>query len=140
MISTDNAHSVHPNHPEKTDPVNRPVMNGGIVIKYSSDQKYTTDGVSGALMRRICEMAQVPYQIFTNRSDMPGGSTLGRISSAQVPVRSVDIGLAQLSMHASYETAGAKDTAYLAEAARVFFTSSFREEQDGVLEIIPNNQ
>ena len=131
MVSADNAHCIHPNHPEKADPVNRPRMNAGIVIKYSSDQKYTTDAVSAAVVRRICEKADVPYQIFTNRADMPGGSTLGRISIAQVPVRAVDVGLAQLAMHSSYEVAGAKDTAYLAEAARVHFSSSFREGRDG---------
>ena len=135
MISADNAHSIHPNHPEKADPVNRPVMNGGIVIKYSSDQKYMTDAVSGAIMRRVCEKAGVPYQIFTNRSDMPGGSTLGRLSSAQVPVRTADIGLAQLSMHASYETAGVRDTFYLAKAANLFFSVSMREERDGTIRV-----
>lgn len=131
MVSADNAHSVHPNQPDKADPTNRPYMNGGIVIKYSANQKYTTDAVSGAIFRTICERAKVPYQVFANRSDMIGGSTLGNISNTQVALNTVDIGLAQLAMHSPYETAGCKDTAYLAEAARVLFSSSVCGSGDG---------
>lgn len=131
MISADNAHAVHPNHKDKADPTNRPYLNGGIVIKYSANQKYTTDAVSGAVMRAICERAGVPYQTFANRSDMIGGSTLGNISQSQVPLYTVDIGLPQLAMHSPYETAGAEDTASLARAARVFYSSSFESRGDG---------
>ena len=131
LVSADNAHAVHPNHPEKSDPTNRPYLNKGIVIKYSANQKYTTDAVSGAIMRAICKKASVPYQTFTNRSDMLGGSTLGNISQNQVALNTVDIGLPQLAMHSPYETAGAKDTAYLAEAARVLFSSSVEGAGDG---------
>lgn len=136
MISADNAHAVHPNHAEKADPTNRPYMNRGIVIKYSANQKYTTDGVSGAVMRAICKKAEVPYQTFTNRSDMLGGSTLGNISQAQVALNTVDVGLPQLAMHSPYETAGARDTAYLIEAARVLFSSSFEGNGDGNYRLI----
>lgn len=136
MVSADNAHAVHPNHAEKADPTNRPYMNRGIVIKYSANQKYTTDGVSGAVMRAICKKAEVPYQTFTNRSDMLGGSTLGNISQAQVALNTVDIGLPQLAMHSPYETAGARDTAYLIEAARVLFSSSFEGNGDGNYRLI----
>lgn len=121
MISADNGHSVHPNHPEKADPVNRPVMNQGIVIKYNANQKYCTDAVSGAVFKEICRKADVPYQVFVNRSDIAGGSTLGNISNTQVAVLAVDIGLAQLGMHSPYETAGIKDTAYLIRAVQEFF-------------------
>jgi aspartyl aminopeptidase len=131
LVSADNAHSVHPNHPDKADPTNRPYMNKGIVIKYSANQKYTTDAVSGALFRTICKKAEVPYQTFTNRSDMLGGSTLGNISQAQVALNTVDIGLPQLAMHSPYETAGTKDTAYLIEAAKVLFSSSIESIGDG---------
>ena len=130
------AHAVHPNHAEKADPTNRPYMNRGIVIKYSANQKYTTDGVSGAVMRAICKKAAVPCQTFTNRSDMLGGSTLGNISQAQVALNTVDIGLPQLAMHSPYETAGARDTAYLIEAARVLFSSSFEGNGDGNYRLI----
>ena len=136
MVSADNAHAVHPNHAEKADPTNRPYMNRGIVIKYSANQKYTTDGVSGAVMRAICKKAEVPCQTFTNRSDMLGGSTLGNISQAQVALNTVDIGLPQLAMHSPYETAGARDTAYLIEAARVLFSSSFVGNGDGNYRLI----
>lgn len=121
MVSADNAHALHPNYTDKTDPVNRPVLNGGIVIKYNANQKYCTDGVSAAIFKDICDRAEVPYQIFVNRSDMAGGSTLGNISNTQVPMKTVDIGLAQLAMHSVYETTGAKDTESLAKAAAVLF-------------------
>lgn len=131
MVSADNAHSVHPNHADKADPTNRPYMNKGIVIKYSANQKYTTDAVSGAIFRKICRKADVPYQTFTNRSDMLGGSTLGNLSNQQVALNTVDIGLPQLAMHSPYETAGVKDTAYLIEAARVLFSSDISSVGDG---------
>ena len=121
MVSADNAHALHPNHTDKTDPVNRPVINGGIVIKYNANQKYCTDGVSAAIFKDICDKAGVPYQTFVNRSDMAGGSTLGNISNTQVPMKTVDIGLAQLAMHSVYETAGVKDTENLAKAAAELF-------------------
>lgn len=131
MVSLDNAHAVHPNHPEKADPASRPFMNGGIVIKYDAGKKYTTDAVSGAIFRAVCKEAGVPFQTFANRSDMPGGSTLGHLSQSQVSVNTVDAGLAQLAMHSPYETAGAKDTAYLAEAARVLFSCSVENKGGG---------
>ena len=131
LVSADNAHAVHPNLTDKADPTNRPYLNQGIVIKYSANQKYTTDAVSGAIMRAICRQADVPCQTFTNRSDLLGGSTLGNISQSQVSLNTVDVGLPQLAMHSPYETAGAKDTAYLAEAARVLFSSSVEGTGDG---------
>ena len=131
MISADNAHAVHPNHPELEDPSHRPVPNGGIVIKYSANQKYTTDAVSGAVMKEICRKAGVPVQIFYNRSDLPGGSTLGNISTTQLSLNTVDIGLAQLAMHSAYETAGVKDTEYLARASEVFFSGALTGTGDG---------
>ena len=135
MVSADNAHAVHPNHTEKADPTNRPYLNGGIVIKYSANQKYTTDAVSGAIFRELCHMAEVPVQEFHNRSDMIGGSTLGNISGAQVPINTVDIGLPQLAMHSAYETAGAKDTEYLIKAAQTLFSTSIRTDGDGCYRI-----
>jgi len=121
LISADNAHAVHPNHPEKADPTNRPYLNRGIVIKYHGSQKYATDAVSSAEMKRICKEANVPFQTYANRSDILGGSTLGNISTAHVSVSSVDIGLPQLSMHSAVETAGVKDTKYAVEAFKVFY-------------------
>ena len=120
-ISADNAHALHPNHPEKADAANRPVLNGGIVIKYHGSQRYATDAFSAAVMKDICNRAGVPYQAYANRSDIAGGSTLGNISTAQVSVNTVDIGLAQLAMHSSYETAGAEDVDHLIRALRTFY-------------------
>lgn len=121
MLSADNAHAVHPNHKEVADPVNRPYMNEGIVIKHSANQKYCTDGVSAAIFKDLCREAGVPFQTFTNRSDILGGSTLGNISNTKVALNAVDIGLPQLAMHSPYETAGVKDTRYLIQAAEKFF-------------------
>lgn len=73
------------------------------------------------MFKDICKQADVPYQTFTNRSDMAGGSTLGNISNTQVALNTVDIGLPQLAMHSPYETAGVKDTEYLLKAAKAFF-------------------
>ena len=123
MVSADNAHAVHPNYSDKCDPTNRPYVNGGIVIKHSANQKYTTDAVSCAVMKMICEKAEVPVQMFHNRSDMLGGSTLGNISNSQVAINTVDIGVAQLAMHSPYETGGVKDTLYLIKAAEQFYNS-----------------
>ena len=123
LISADNAHAIHPNHPELADAANAPVMNGGIVLKFNANQRYTTDGVSAAVVRAICQKAEVPVQTYCNRADMPGGSTLGNISLSQVAVLSADIGLPQLAMHSCYETAGVKDIAYLVDAITAFYSA-----------------
>lgn len=121
MLSADNAHAVHPNHADKADPGNRPHLNQGIVLKFNANQKYCTDGISAAMFRDICRTADIPVQIFVNRSDMAGGSTLGNISNTQVALNTADIGLPQLAMHSPYETAGVLDTEYLIRAAEIFF-------------------
>jgi len=110
LLSADNAHAVHPNHPDKCDPTNRPYLNGGVVLKFHGGQKYTTDGCSAALVTRLCRRSGIPLQTFANRSDMAGGSTLGNISTAHVSVPSADVGLPQLAMHSPFETAGVRDT------------------------------
>ena len=121
LLSADNAHAVHPGHPEKADPTNRPVLNGGVVLKFHGSQKYTTDAVSAAYVRLLGKQADVPVQTYTNRSDILGGSTLGNISTAHVSVPSADIGLPQLAMHSAVETAGMKDTAYAIALMREFY-------------------
>ena len=121
LVSADNAHAVHPNAPEKADPVNRPVMNGGLVLKRNANQTYTTDAVSAASFRELCRANRIPVQEYTNRSDERGGSTLGNISNTQVSVSAVDIGLGQLAMHSVCETAGAKDLAYLIAFAKAYY-------------------
>lgn len=121
MISADNAQAMHPNYTEKADPVNRPVLNGGIVVKYNANQKYCTDGISAAVFRELCKEAGVSCQTYVNRSDMAGGSTLGNISNTQVALNTVDVGLPQLAMHSPYETAGVKDTWDFCRAAELFY-------------------
>ena len=132
MVSADNAHAVHPNHPEYADKVDRPAINGGVVIKYNANQRYTTDAVSAAVFGEICRRAEVPVQRYSNRADLPGGSTLGHISMAHVSVRMLDIGLAQLAMHSAFETAGARDTAFLARAAAAFYGSLCSPDSEGI--------
>lgn len=121
LLSADNGHAVHPNHPEKSDPTNRPYINGGVVLKFQGSQRYTTDGFSAAAVRDICREHGIPMQTFENRADIPGGSTLGNISTAHVSIPSADVGLAQLAMHSAFETAGVKDTAAMAELVKWFF-------------------
>lgn len=135
VISADNAHAVHPNHPEFADPQNRPFMNQGIVIKYNGDERYATDGMSEAVFKRVCKSSGVPTQTFANRSDLMGGSTLGNLSTSQLSVSTVDIGLPQLSMHSSYETAGAMDTLYFERAAAEFYRTKIDSVGDGVVTI-----
>ena len=136
MVSADNAHAVHPNHPEKYDDLNRTVMNGGVVIKHNANQKYTTDAVSDAIFSEICAKAGVPVQHFANRSDIPGGSTLGNLSNAHVSMNTVDIGLAQLAMHASYETAGCADVDYMIRALRQFYKTDIITSADGEYQLV----
>ena len=127
MLSADNAHAVHPNHPSKTDVNNCVYINEGVVVKSHAGQKYTSDAVSIAIFKGLCKNVNVPVQFFANRSDVVGGSTLGNIAMAQVSMNSVDIGLPQLAMHSSYETAGIKDTYYMIKVMEEFFNSHIEE-------------
>ena len=125
IISSDNAHALHPNHPEKADPTNMVYMNKGIVVKHQAGLNYTTDALSEAIFKKICKLADVPYQDYTNRSDQRGGGTLGAISQTQLSIPSVDIGLAQLAMHSTYETCGVKDVEYMLKALSKFYNVKF---------------
>ena len=134
MISADNAHAIHPNHPEFADATNAPVMNSGVVLKFNANQRYCTDGVSGAIFRKACEKVNVPVQSYYNRADLPGGSTLGNISLCHVSVPTADIGLPQLAMHSSYETAGVKDASYLMDAMASYYSQAITCPADGCYE------
>ena len=131
MLSADNAHAVHPNYAAKCDETNRCYLNGGIVVKYSANQKYTTDAVSASVFGEICRRAGVPVMVFHNRSDMAGGSTLGNIANAHLSLNTVDIGIPQLAMHACVETAGARDTDYMVRAMTAFYEADIRRTADG---------
>ncbi len=135
ILSADNAHAQHPNHPEYADAQNAPHMNEGIVIKHQSEQRYATDAVSGAIFARICHAAGVPTQTYLNRSDIRGGSTLGNIVVSQIPMLTLDIGLAQLAMHSAYETAGAKDVLHMINAASAFYHSAIRSKHQSQYEV-----
>lgn len=136
MVSADNAHAVHPNHPEKYDAGDRAFMNGGVVVKHNANQKYTTDAVSGAVFASICERAGVPVQHFSNRSDILGGSTLGNIANTHVSMNTVDIGLGQLAMHSSYETAGVSDIDHMIRALTAFYGAKICVRRDGEIDIL----
>ena len=124
LISADNAHAVHPNKPALTDASNKLLMNHGVGIKYNASQSYTSDAVSGAIFQKLCENSGVPYQFFTNRSDIRGGSTLGNILLNHVSLLSVDMGLPQLAMHSSLETAGTIDIKHAIDAFKEFYSST----------------
>ena len=131
MVSADNAHAIHPNHPELTDPLNKVSMNKGIVIKFNAAQSYTTDSLSAAIFTRICENVEVPVQLFTNRSGIRGGGTLGNISTTHVSVPSVDIGLPQLAMHSACETSGTVDNEYMVKAIKEFYENYLTIDEEG---------
>ena len=135
MVSADNAHALHPNHPELADPTNAPRINGGVVLKFNANQRYTTDGLSAAVFRKICQTANVPVQVYYNRADMKGGATLGFISLNHVSIPSADIGLPQLAMHSSFESAGVQDAAHLMDAMASYYSSSIACPADGCYEL-----
>lgn len=133
MVSADNAHAIHPNHPEMADPTNAPVMGQGIVLKHNANLSYCTDGVSAAIFRKVCARAGVPVQTYYNRADIPGGSTLGRISLGKISVPTADIGLPQLAMHSCYETASTADAISLEEAMESYYGMTLEATENGYL-------
>ena len=131
LVSADNAHALHPSHPELADKANAPVMGKGVVLKFNAAQRYTTDGVSASVFRRICGKLGVPLQSYTNRPDIKGGSTLGHISLTHVSVPTADIGLPQVAMHSCYETAAVADLNHLETAMTKYFGSALKVAKDG---------
>lgn len=136
LLSCDNAHGVHPNHPEMTDVNHQCLLNGGVVIKYNANQSYCTDGLSAAITKELCRRAGVNCQPYTNRADILGGSTLGNIANTQLSMVSADIGLAQLAMHSSFETAGGKDTEFMTKLLKEFFSTALKLKADGEYELL----
>ena len=121
LLSVDAAHGLHPNHPDKADPTNRPRLGGGLVIKQAANQNYVGDAVARAVVQALCQRNGIPFQTFANRSDLPGGGTLGAIASARLAMRGQDVGVPILAMHAARETMAAADQASLSRLARAFF-------------------
>ena len=131
MVSADNAHAMHPNHPELADPTNAPVLGGGVVLKFNANLRYCTDGLSAAVFRSVCEKAGVNVQTYCNRADIPGGSTLGNISLGHVSVPTADIGLPQLAMHSCYETGAVADAVCLEKAMQTYYSVCVNFDSDG---------
>ena len=130
LVSADNAHAVHPNHPEKTDQTNNVQLNKGIVIKYQAGQRYTTEGIAASIFRTVCDQNNIPTQNYTNRSDIRGGGTLGAILTTTVSVNSLDIGLPQLAMHSACETAGVEDLEYMIQAMKHIYNAPIDKENN----------
>lgn len=122
MVSADNAHAFHPNHAEKADPTNHPRIGGGPVIKFNAAQKYASDADSAAVFAEVCRLAGVPCQKFVNHSEIAGGSTLGNILTANIPLRGVDMGNGIWGMHSVRETGAAIDHVYCVKAFTKFYS------------------
>ena len=123
MLSVDVAHAMHPAHKDKADPTNRPILNGGVVLKQAASQAYAGDAEAVAVISELCNVHDIPYQTFVNHNNIRGGSTLGSMASALVPMRAMDIGVPILSMHSARETMGAKDQEALEKLLKAFFES-----------------
>lgn len=124
MVSADNAHAKHPNHPELSDATEAPVLGGGVVVKYNANQRYTTDAYSAAILSELADAACIPLQKYSNRADLAGGGTLGSIANTNVPVPTVDIGIAQLAMHSANETMAASDLSDMVKLLVKLYSSS----------------
>ena len=133
MLSVDNAHAEHPNHPELSDKANAPKLSGGVVLKFDANQRYTTDGISAALVTELAARGGVRLQVFHNRSDMPGGSTLGSIATAKVPVLTADIGIPQLAMHSAVETAHSDDLCEMVKLVKTLYECDFEIKPNKII-------
>lgn len=131
LLSADNSHATHPNHPEKSDDANPVVMGKGVLVKYNARQTYTTSGFTGAAFRAICQKAGVPVQFFANRADLRGGSTLGNLLGHQIQMPMADIGICQLAMHSAMETASCADAEYMVRACTEFYNTPLSQPRDG---------
>ena len=133
LLSADNGHAVHPNHPELYDGVNAVYLNQGVVIKTAARMSYINDSTSWGVVKQLADRAGVPYQMFANKSGSRGGGTQTAISSVTLPIMASDIGLPQLAMHSCYETAGAKDVSYMIDLMSEFFNSTITVDEDKVI-------
>lgn len=133
MVSADNAHAVHPNHPELSDGAHAPVLGGGVVVKYNANQRYTTDSISDGIFTTLADRAGAKLQRFSNRADMVGGSTLGSISNTRVSVPTVDIGLPQLAMHSATETAAVSDLTDMVKVLTELYSSGIEKQGSEIM-------
>ena len=130
ILSADNTHATHPNHPGNSDINNEALLNGGIVI--SRDSTSTTDSITSSLFKEICHSAHVLYQDFVTKNDMTSGSTLSGINLRHVSIDSIDIGLGQLAMHGAKEIIGSKDSYSLYLAFKTFYEAQIIKEKDRI--------
>ena len=133
VLSADNGHAIHPNHPEMSDDKNICMINKGLLIKFNSNMAYTSDAFTSSLIKTLCKENKIPYQVFFNRSDVRGGSTLGNISISQESILTCDIGLPQLAMHSSFETIGSEDTYSMLMLMSAFFETAFKIDNDKII-------
>ena len=132
VLSADNGHAIHPNHPEMSDDKNLCILNKGILLKFNSNMAYTSDAFTSAFVKTLCKENNIPYQVFFNRSDVRGGSTLGNISISQESILTADIGMPQLAMHSSFETIGSEDTKHMFDLMSCFYETVFKIDGDTI--------
>lgn len=128
ILSADNTHATHPNHPGNSDINNEALLNKGIVV--SKDASSTTDSITSSLFKGICDRKNVPYQDFVTKNDMTSGSTLSGISLRHVSIDSIDIGLGQLAMHGAKEIIGKEDSYFLYLAFKSFYETQIIKQQN----------
>lgn len=137
VLSADNGHAIHPNHPEMSDDKNLCILNKGILLKFNSNMAYTSDAFTSAFVKTLCKENKIPYQVFFNRSDVRGGSTLGNISISQESILTADIGMPQLAMHSSFETIGSEDTKHMFDLMSCFYETVFKIDNDKITFLNP---
>lgn len=137
VLSADNGHAIHPNHPEMSDDKNLCILNKGILLKFNSNMAYTSDAFTSAFVKTLCKENNIPFQVFFNRSDVRGGSTLGNISISQESILTADIGMPQLAMHSSFETIGSEDTKHMFDLMSSFYKTVFKIDNDKITFLNP---
>lgn len=124
LVSTDNAHGLHPNFADRHDAAHGPLLNRGAVLKINANQRYASTGETGAIFRKLAAEVEAPVQTFVMRSDLACGSTIGPLTAAQIGVRTLDVGVPQWAMHSIREVAGTTDAYQLSRILGRFFTAA----------------